>query len=424
MLLTVVCGCLLVAASYAAGPTGPTGPASDAPTAPVAEQDSAAPAPAEPGPTGEPGATPFGAGPGSGVAGSAPPGELVVWARGDLTWRFAADVAALPAVTAATHVRSATIGLTGSRGADGAVVDDLDGDLRIPVEVVAVDPGGYAATVPPGTDRDIVAALRPGQALLTRTATRLRDIGAGGAVDLTGLADLEVAGVISDDAVGRDEIVIHVDDADAAGLDTDGTVHLLHRAGAGVETAHLTEQIEALVPEDATARIVDASAGAPRRRAPLVLSLPEIKERFGEFAFSPRPDSRIIDADPAFRREHVVNARVPILGVVTCHRGIIDDLRGALQQIVDEGRAGEIDPDRYAGCFYPRKISASRDRLSSHSWGISVDINVDVSLPGFGPPPSEAVIDAFAAHGFRWGGEFITPDNHHFEWVGDAVRGE
>lgn len=29
-----------------------------------------------------------------------------------------------------------------------------------------------------------------------------------------------------------------------------------------------------------------------------------------------------------------------------------------------------------------------------------------------------AHLAAFEEHGFRWGGDFLTPDNHHLEWVG------
>lgn len=28
------------------------------------------------------------------------------------------------------------------------------------------------------------------------------------------------------------------------------------------------------------------------------------------------------------------------------------------------------------------------------------------------------MIEIFGRHGFRWGGDFTTPDNHHWEWVG------
>lgn len=348
-------------------------------------------------------------------------GMLVVWARGELTADVADTVAALPGVTAAVHVRSDTLGLVASRDARGTVVDAPPDGLRIPVDVAAVNPHRYAAILPAGADRDAVVALAPGRILLSETAARLRRIHAGGQLDLEELEGLEVAGVVSDGTVGRAEIVLHAEDATAAGLDEDGTVYVRHDAVPGAATAELTSRIERLVPEDLTARIVDVAAGQPRRRAPLVLSLAQVKDRFGEFAYRPRPGVREIDLDPAFADRHIVDVDVPILGSVTCHRLIIPDLRRALDRIVAVGVAGEIDPARYAGCFYPRRISTSGSSLSRHSWGIALDINVDLSHPDLGPPPHPAVVTAFEKHGFRWGGDFLHPDNHHFEWVGPEL---
>lgn len=349
-------------------------------------------------------------------------GTLVIWGRGDLTRDFADAVAALPQVTAVAHVRSTTLGLVGSRTAAGAAGDVLGDGFQIPVSVAAIEPSAYAATLPPGVARDAVVALAPGQVLLSETGARLRGIGVVGHVDLAALPGLEVIGVIADDSVGRSEIVLHAADGTAAGLPHDGTVFLRHDAAPGADTVALTRQIEALVPADVTARIVDVAAGEPRRRAPLVLSLAQVKDRFGEFAFRPRPGAREIDVDPAFPADHIVTVEVPILGSVTCHEGIVDDLRGALQEVVAAGLAADIDPGRYAGCYYPRRISTSSARLSHHSWGIALDINVDLSHPDLGPPPQPGIIAAFEAHGFRWGGDFLQPDNHHFEWVGDLTE--
>lgn len=350
-------------------------------------------------------------------------GVLVVWARGDLTRAFADAVASLPRVVATAHVRSDTLALVGARDPDGVPTTRLSDGFQIPVDVAAVDPTEYAATRRPGESGDLLDRLAPRRVLLSETAARLRATDVGGEVDLAGLPGLEVVAVVPDGSVGRSEIVLHAADATAAGLGADGTVFLRHEAAPGVELEALTAQIEALVPPDLTARIVDATAGE-LRRAPLVLSLAQVKELFGEFAFRPRDGVREIDIDPDFAAQHIVRADVPILGSVTCHRGIVDDLRGALQQVVDAGLAREIDPARYGGCYHPRRISTTGARLSHHSWGIAIDINVDLSHPDLGPSPHPDVIAAFEAHGFRWGGDFIQPDNHHFEWIGAAATAD
>lgn len=348
------------------------------------------------------------------------PGTLVMWSRGDLSPQVAERAAALPHVTAAAFIRSDTLGLVASRTADGATAAELTDGWRIPVDVAAVDPHPYAATLDDPGAQEAVRGLEPGQVLLPEASATLRGVGVGGRIDLVGLPDLQVAAVVPDGTVRRAEIVLHVGDANAAGIELDGSVILRHRTA---DRAALEAALRRLAPADQAVRIVDATQGGTRYRAPLVLSLVEVKARFGEFAFRPRPGSRDIDIEQTWVDEHITSASVPILGTVRCHRGIVEDLRVALTAIVDAGLAGTIDPADYAGCFHPRLISAGRGRLSHHSWGIALDINVDLSQPGLGPPPPPEVVEAFGQHGFRWGGDFLHADNHHFEWLGpEAAR--
>ncbi len=351
----------------------------------------------------------------------APPagGELVVWAHGDLTVETVARFATVPGVTAAAHVRTDTLGLVRAVDRDGRVVEEHTDGYRVPVTVAAVDPASYPATLPtdhPG--RAAVSHLRPGQVLLSETGAALRGIGVGGHLSTTAVGDLEVVGVVPDGTVGRAEIVAHADDADALGLGPDGTAYLTHDAPAGPATRAVIAAVEALVPDDLTARVVDVGAGGEDRRpAPRVLSLSEVKARFGEFAYRPREGDREVDLAGGFE-DRIVIVEVPLLGRVRCHEAIVADLTAALTEIAARGSGGAIDPSRYAGCFYPRRIRAGDEAMSHHAWGIALDINVDLEADGGGDRPPAAVIAAFERHGFRWGGDFLVPDNHHFEWVG------
>ncbi|MFT6942481.1 MAG: hypothetical protein ACJA2F_000672, partial [Nitriliruptoraceae bacterium] len=148
----------------------------------------------------------------------------------------------------------------------------------------------------------------------------------------------------------------------------------------------------------------------------LVMSLPETKARFGEFAFKDL-DGRDVQVGVSWIEESIIEAQIPIIGRVVCHRLIIDDLTAVMQQIIDVGLAHEIDPELYGGCWAPRRINRNAN-LSRHAWGIAIDVNVDFDAAGLGPIPSPGIIAAFERHGFRWGGRYPTPDNHHFEWVG------
>jgi len=80
---------------------------------------------------------------------------------------------------------------------------------------------------------------------------------------------------------------------------------------------------------------------------------------------------------------------------------------------------------RFAGTFVWRKI-AGTDRQSAHSYGVSIDLDTSVSAywrwqrpPG---PPRwtnripQAIVDAFEAEGFIWGGRWYHYDTMHFEY--------
>lgn len=352
--------------------------------------------------------------------------EIVMWGTGGLPDDVPVRARALPAVTGVRTLHSDTIGMVavqrGSYGIPSPHERQPDG-FQIPVSVTAIDPVEWTG---------LYAALAPGEAIVTRDfwdthldagdeerpAIDARDA----TISLVGLPDLAVAEPDDAwDAVGRAEVVIHVDDAAAVGIDRGPTIIIDHDTSPGEERAALVEQLLAL-SDGHPSRVVDSDDPALRDAAPLVLSLAEVKARFGTFAYRLRDGTRDIVIEDAWVEEHIVIERVPILGRVRCHRDIFPDLRAALGAIEAAGLASTIRPEQYAGCYHPRRISATGASLSRHSWGIAIDVNVDLALPGGGTPLPDEVIAAFGQHGFRWGGDFIVPDNHHFEWVGGEVE--
>ncbi len=339
---------------------------------------------------------------------------LRLWSGGDLDATTAAAVARVPGVTAVAHLSTGTVGLLGSRDATGAPVDVLDEAWQIPVGVAAVDPT-QAATFADASVRDAVAALRPDAALLTRTAAARRGLGVGARLDLVGAPDLEVVAVVPDGTLSDVEMIVHAAVAGPLGLSDHGSLLVAARRP---DANAVTRTLPTLVEGD-DIRVVDLRD--TEAEAPVVLSLQDTKSTFGEFAIRPRDGVRDISIEGAWIDANIVVEEVPILGRVRCHRAIIEPLRTALQDVIDAGLADTIDPSRYQGCFVPRRIDTTGANLSHHSWGMALDINVDLNLPDGGPPPHPDVIDAFARAGFRWGGLFLNPDNHHFEWVGDAA---
>lgn len=121
-----------------------------------------------------------------------------------------------------------------------------------------------------------------------------------------------------------------------------------------------------------------------------------------------------IRIDPGWVARNIVTVELPILGRVTCHRAIVDQMAGALRDIEAAGLGGEIY--QYSGCWVPRhKLWDPSRGISRHAWGLAFDINVPTNQYGAAPSLHPGIVDAFRRWGFTWGGDFSTPDGMHFE---------
>ena len=345
---------------------------------------------------------------------SAPPAAeqiptLLVWTSGGLPPGLAEQVGTLPGVARTTVVRGDLVDLVATIDANGMPVDTVPTGMRIPLDAFAVDPAGYA-TFASGADRDALARLQPGEAILGETSARLRRLGPGGVLELANGARVVVAGVVDDESVGAAELVVATSSAATVGIDTPRFLLVAHSGDrAALETA-----LAPLLP-DGPVRFRAGGETPFLRHADLVLPQSLVKERFGEFAYRPGAD-RFVDVDPAYEAAHIVSAPVPILGSVTCHREVIAALEGALRELEERGLASLVDPAGYQGCFVPSVIPGSGG-VSRHSWGIAVDVNFLPSpsgLPSFADPQLEEVMERW---GFVAGSRFINTDPGHFEYV-------
>ena len=96
-----------------------------------------------------------------------------------------------------------------------------------------------------------------------------------------------------------------------------------------------------------------------------------------------------------------------------------------LQRLRDADPALAAYLRRFAGTFVWRKI-AGTNRQSAHSYGVSIDLDTSVSSYWrWQRPPSplrwrnqipQAIVDAFEAEGFIWGGRWFHYDTMHFEY--------
>lgn len=153
---------------------------------------------------------------------------------------------------------------------------------------------------------------------------------------------------------------------------------------------------------------------------------------FGKFAFvgAPTPDEpAAIQITDGWDQQNIVWVNVPQLrGVrgtnrkkgIQFHQKGIPQLLAMFQAIGDAGLANRVL--YFDGSFVPRFQRGSRDALSTHSWGSSLDLNADWN--DFGSPPAGLgmkgclleVVKIANDHGFSWGGHFSSRiDGMHFE---------
>jgi hypothetical protein len=304
-----------------------------------------------------------------------------------------------PAVAAATPVGRGAVLLRAGVGAGGRVVQRVRAGYAIPLDVLAVHPEAYAATLPEAA-REPFARLRPGTAILSTTSAALRDVGAGGSLRLAN-GRLRVVGVVPDESLRNAEIALAARDRRVRPLRST-VIAALREPVSPRELIRRTER-------GAAARIVDgAGPVGPARPA-------QLKVLFGEPAVGLPYGDDWVRLDPGFVRRHIVTRRVPILGAVTCHRKMIGPLRAALGELARRGLSRLVNPGDYAGCYAPRRIQP-RGQLSLHAWGVAIDLNASAN-PFMGRSRQDRrLVRTMERHGFTWGGDWPTrPDPMHFE---------
>ncbi len=346
------------------------------------------------------------------------PATFLVWVPRGLPAGFARAVARLRGIAAVTVVAEDDVWLRRSWSATGQIVDAPPRGYRVPLDAAAVEPMSFAAFVP-AADRPSIDALAAGQAILGATSASLRGLGPGGIVDLGARERLRIAAILPDQLVGAAEIVVSRGTGRRIGISHDR--YLLVRATPGHEvgTAALKRRLLPLLPASLgvdRAVEVRAPGDSPYLRAgDAVLPPVAVKTLFGEFAARPGRVPGTIQVDPAWGAEHLQTTTIPLLGRVTCNRGIVPQLRAAMTQVRRRGLAGTVSS--YHGCFVPRYIGWNdANLLSYHSWGIAFDLNLATNIRGEAPHQDPRLVAILSRYGFQWGGTWMVPDGNHFEF--------
>lgn len=337
---------------------------------------------------------------------------LLAWATGNgLPAETERVLEGLRGVVAVTLVEAGMDWLHGSFDADGSLLDDPDRPMAIPLEVAAVDPSDYAGFVP-ADERDHVLALGPHDVLLPETSAEIRRAAPGAVLRLES-GRFTVSGVVSDVATGGYEgLVSRAAPRRWPSIET----YALIRTRSPRLRARVRKTIRALLEPGDQLQMRAEGENPFLRYGDAVLPQLIVKSVFGEFAAVARPDG-FLDVDPAWRRANVKTARVPLLGRVTCHRTLFPQLRRGLLRAVAANLSFAVDPADFGGCYSPRFINRDPEgRISHHSWGIAVDVNVTENAYGTKADQDLRLVRIMESAGFTWGGRWVVPDGMHFEW--------
>ena len=247
--------------------------------------------------------------------------------------------------------------------------------------------------------------------MLGEHSALLRRLGVGGRLTFR-TGSVRVGAVVPDDAVGWAEVLLNREVGRRLGIAHER--YLLATTGRELTRPAWKQLVLPYVGEDPLR--VDIPGGTRYVRVASGVNPPILmKQRFGEFAATPQSDPAYLTIDPAWVERNIVTTDVPLLGTITCHRKLIPMVRGALYEIVAAGLGPEIKV--YSGCWAARTVARSPTAPPSyHAYGAAIDINAPQNPYGTKPTMNREIVRIFESWGFNWGGDFLIPDGHHFEF--------
>jgi len=164
-----------------------------------------------------------------------------------------------------------------------------------------------------------------------------------------------------------------------------------------------------------------ASAAAPQLKTPN--GFDELLATFGDIRTFIKDDGTL---DPQWEQQQLTLARLPfpipftvaphpLVTRINCHKKLADVFVQVFTEIQKQGLASKIVS--YGGCFNFRTKRLSA-KISTHSWGVAVDLNPETNQQGTAGNMDSQVVRVFQSFGFKWGGEFSgnSQDPMHFQF--------
>lgn len=97
-----------------------------------------------------------------------------------------------------------------------------------------------------------------------------------------------------------------------------------------------------------------------------------------------------------------------------CHELVKAPMQAAFDEVYRRGLWEHLED--YGGCFNVRR-ARGLTKLSTHSWGIAVDVAVRNNPLSRRPVLDARIVAIFEDVGFTWGGRWSRPDGMHFQWA-------
>jgi hypothetical protein len=100
---------------------------------------------------------------------------------------------------------------------------------------------------------------------------------------------------------------------------------------------------------------------------------------------------------------------------ITCHKVLKLTLGAVFQAILKAGLQLKISS--FGGCFSFRPQRSGK-KLSTHSWGIAIDLNPESNAQGTTGDMDPSIVAIFTQAGFAWGGDWqgTVRDPMHFQF--------
>ncbi len=318
--------------------------------------------------------------------------------------------------------RSASVGMQGLyRGT--TVIQAPPPGFSVPMGTTVLPSDVVARTM----GRDVSRHLAPDALVMGELSAGLRGARAGDTALLVGSSGagvwFRIAAVLPDERVGGAEFLMSSQAGDRLGI---GRLSRVVMWGFRSRSA-----IDASLASNG---LVSTSVRIRRSWDPTdpddTIGMARTKAALGEFAYRVNSNGSV-SQDQAWVTTYLppgrelLNGSIPIRA--RCHLTVKPAIQAALAEVAAAGLAATInvaDANTAGGCHLARFNRLTPDSalgfLSRHSWGMAIDTNTQGSCQGCAPPDLDCrTVRIFRKHGFAWGGNFLTPDGMHFEWVGE-----